>query len=140
MKKILLFLFLFCAVCASSQVKTPEKEQSKLEAFSLRSGSLIEKQFTDVGEVKEVKVQVYILTDLISGVKISGLRLSKVVSDRYSSDSKTAALDLDEIDGLIKSINALKTKVFPSVRTSYTEIVYKSRGGFMAGAYFDRGK
>lgn len=140
MKKTLPLIILLCAVCAFSQIKPVEKEQSKLEAFSLRSGTLIEKQFVDVGEIKDVKVQTYILSDLISGIKISGLRLQKTVVDRYSVDTKIAALDLDEIDGLIKSITALKTKIFASTRTSYTEVVYKSRGGFTAGAYFDSGK
>jgi len=111
--KILAPLFIaLCAICAFSQVKSQEKEQSKLEAFSLKSGTLLEKQFIDAGELKGVKVQTYIIADLITGVKVTGIRLEKTVSDRYSSDTKTAALDLDEVDGLIKSITTLKTKVF----------------------------
>jgi hypothetical protein len=58
----------------------------------------------------------------------------------YTSDTKVASLDSDEIEGLIKSIKNLKTNVFPSTRDTYTEVTNKSRTGFETRAYYDIGK
>lgn len=138
------YLFLIITLLFSSvtfgQVQSVDKQQSNIEKFSGKSGTLIEKQFTDIANVKAVKVQVLILTDLITSAKISGVRLEYDVVDRYTSDSKTAFLDKDEIDGLIASINALKQKVFNTTKENYTEVVYTSRTGFTAGAYFNKGQ
>src|SRR5262249_43350538 len=54
----------------------------------------------------------------------------------YGGDTKTAFLDADEVDGLIKSLTLLKTTVFPSTKEVYTEVNYTSRGGVVAGAYY----
>jgi len=59
---------------------------------------------------------------------------------RYSTDSKIAFLDQDEVDGLIRSINILKSKILNTTRDSYTEVVIGSRSGFEAGGYFEGGK
>lgn len=123
-----------------SQVKLAEKEQSNIEKFSAKSGTLIEKKFVDVGTMKSAKLQVLTLTDLISNAKVSGVRFEKETATRYSTDTKTAFLDQDEIDGLIKSINLIKTKVLPTTPESYTEVVFSSRSGFSAGCYYDSGK
>lgn len=127
---------------ASGQVapKVGEKEQSKIEQFSSRSGSIIEKQFVRVGSNKGVDVEIYRVTDLVTKSTLSGVRLSYTAVSSYSSDEKTAALDADEVDGLIKTIELLKSNVFTSARDSYTEIVFASRGGFSAGAFYSSGK
>jgi retron-type reverse transcriptase len=125
---------------AFSQNQTVDREQSNIEKFSAKSGTLIEKQFVDVGNLKGVKVQLFIITDMLSNSKASGLRMEYVATGRYSSDSKIAVLDQDELDGLIKSINILKTKVFNTTRDSYTEIIFRSRSGFEAGGYYSDGK
>jgi hypothetical protein len=140
MKKALPLIILLCAVCAFSQVKPVEKEQSKLEQFSSKSGTLIQKQFVDLGTVKKVKVELMTLTDLGSGLKISGIRFSFEVTSSYTSDEKIAFLDFDEVDGLIKSISLLKSKVFTSTPTNYTEVMYSSRSGDQAGAFWSDNK
>lgn len=132
-----IFLLLFSAITFGQVVKpTPEREQSKLEAFSARSGTVIERQFIDIGDVRGVKIQVYKVMDLVSKTNISGLRFEYTVRSSYSTDDKIAVLDSDEVDGLIKTIDMLKATVFPSTRDSYTEVEYRSRGGFEAGAYY----
>jgi hypothetical protein len=116
---------------------TPEKEQSKIEAFSARSGSLMQRQFIKLGDLQGgVNIQIYRLTDLLSKTTISGVRFEYEVKSSYSTDTKIAVLDADEVDGLIKSIEALQTTIFPTTPDTYTEITYRSRGGFEAGAYF----
>ncbi|HRI02988.1 MAG TPA: hypothetical protein PLL77_04520 [Pyrinomonadaceae bacterium] len=138
MKKFLPIMFLILSASVFSQIvkPTPDKEQSKLEAFSARSGTVIERQFIDIGEVRGVKVQVYKVTDLVSKTNISGVRFEYTVRSQYSSDDKVAVLDSDEVDGLIKTIDMLKATVFPSTRDSYTEVEYRSRSGFEAGGYY----
>lgn len=142
MKKILfttLCLFIFSGL-ALAQSPPVDREQSNIEKFSAKSGALIERQFIDVGNLKGVKVQLLVITDMLSNTKVTGLRLEYAVSSRYSSDTKATFLDQDELDGLIKSINILKTKVFNTTRDSYPEIIFRSRSGFEAGGYFNDGK
>jgi hypothetical protein len=141
MKKILIsisVLLLWSSICLG-QDKIAEKEQSNLEKFSAKSGTLLEKKFIDIGFVKTVKMQVLTFTDLISNAKVSGVRFEYESGARYSS-SKLAFLDKDEVDGLIKSIDLLKAKVFLTTPATYTEVVFTSRSGFMMACYFSDGK
>jgi hypothetical protein len=113
------------------------KKLSNAELFSAKSGILIEKQFIDIGKIKGVKVQVLTLKDLNDGISTAALRLEYDYKSTYSIDTKVASLDSDEIDGLIKSIKNLQTKVITATRDIYTEVTYKSRTGFEAGAFYD---
>jgi hypothetical protein len=137
MKKItFLFIGLLMTTFAYSQEKV-EKQTTQAEQFSATAGTLIEKQFIDIGKVKGVTVQVMKFKDLNNGTSKSALRFEYVYRSSYSSDNKISTLDLDEIDGLIKSITNLKTSVFSSTRDVYTEVTFTSRTGFKAGAYYD---
>ncbi len=135
-KKITFLSIMFVASLAFGQAKV-EKQTTQAEEFSATSGTLIEKQFIDIGKVKGISVQILKLKDLNSGVSKSALRFEYDYKSSYTSDTKIATLDLDEIDGLLKSLNNLKTKVFNSTRDVYTEITFRSRTGFEAGAYYD---
>ncbi|MEQ1645450.1 MAG: hypothetical protein ABL959_18515 [Pyrinomonadaceae bacterium] len=147
MKRV--FPFLLLVLAGSSvfgQVAQADKPVSKIEQFSTRSGGLIEKRFIDVGSIKisrvtqgQVKIQSLIVTDLVANSVLSGVRFEYVVSEMFPSDrktTKTAFLDADEVDGLIKSINFLKMNVFDTTKEDYTEVEYTSRAGFSAGAFF----
>jgi len=137
MKKITsLIIGLLMTSFAFSQEKI-EKQTTQAEQFSATSGTLIEKQFIDIGKFKGVTVQVIKFKDLNDETSKSALRFEYEYKSSYSSDTKIATLDLDEIDGLIKSINNLKTAVFSSIREVYTEVTFTSRTGFKAGAYYD---
>lgn len=142
MLKLILGMSLLIASSSvvQSQPQTPTREQSNIEKFSAKSGTLIEKQFVDIGTIKGVKVQLLIITDMIASTKVSGLRMEYFASSRYTTDTKVTFLDSDEVDGLIKSINILKSKVLNSSRDNYTEIVFRSRSGFEAGGYFSEAK
>jgi hypothetical protein len=131
-----LFIALLMTTLAFSQAKI-EKQTTQAEQFSATAGTLIEKQFVDIGKVKGISVQVMKLKDLNSGTTKSALRFEYDYKSSYSSDTKVATLDLDEIDGLLKSMNNLKTNVFPSTRDVYTEVTFRSRTGFEAGSYYD---
>jgi hypothetical protein len=141
--KVSIFSFALVLISMSfgyGQTQPKERELSNIEKFSAKSGTLIEKKFIDIGSVKSVKVRVLRLTDLVSNARVSGVRMEYEHSGRLGSDTKIAFLDPDEVDGLVKSIDVLKTKVFVSSPDSYTEVEFNSRGGFEAGGFFGKGK
>ena len=103
MKKFSLVICLL-GIMIISFGQTSEKEMSNLEKFSAKSGTLIQKDFTNVGSVKGISIQVAKLKDLNSDVSLSALRFEYEYKGNYSSDTKIAVLDKDEIEGLIESI------------------------------------
>ncbi len=118
--------------------ETKEKESTKVGSFSSKSGTLIERQFLDVGKVKGLEVKVIKLKDLISNASLSALRFE--YSTSYSGGTKINQLDGDEVEGLVKSMQKLVNDVFISSVDVYTEITFQSKSGFEAGAYFDTSK
>ena len=143
MKKIkfLTTLLLMCFVLTSFSQVVKEKQLSNAEIFSAKAGTLIEKQFINIGKVKAVDVKILKLKDLNDGSSFSALRLEyEAVSSSYSINTKIASLDTDEIDGLIKSIKNLQTNIFNTTRDVYTEVTFKSRTGFECGAFYDVSK
>ncbi len=119
-----------------------EKSQSKAQIFSERYGSLIQTQFIEIGKIKSSTIQVALYTDLITNQKTSAVRFEKEYKASYSSssDTKIALLDADELDALIKSLSLLKDKIYITTPTDYTEINFRSRSGFSAGCFFNKGK
>lgn len=115
--------------------KDKVNEQSKAEIFSERVGSLVQKEFIDIGRLKKCNIQVAKFSDLINGTKFTAIRFELEYQSSYSSDTKIAMLDEDEIDGLMKSIKLIQEKILPIKATNYTEVNFKSRSGFIAGCY-----
>jgi hypothetical protein len=140
MKKILLLTFL-AAISLNSfaQSTTKEKDQSNAEIFSAKSGTLMQKEFLALSNIKNCKIEVLHFTDLITSSKQSGLKFSMDVVSSYSTDTKTAMLDADEIDGLMKSIKLIQEKVLITTPATYTEVNYRSRSGFEAGCFTSKG-
>jgi len=124
-----LFLLLFPALTyAQASKETKEiQEKSKIENFSLKKGSLIKKDFATLGYIKKVEVQTLKLTDVLSGVTVSGIKLK--TSGHFE---KTCFLDADEIEGFVKSGKYLLKSLKPS--DNYVEYQFTSRDGFQAGA------
>ncbi len=58
-------------------------------------------------------------------------------STQYVTKSRVGIIDKDEVESLIKAMRLVKEKVLPTTRNAYTEVTYKSRGGFEVGCYFD---
>ena len=128
-------IFALTTVSAFSQVK----ELSNAETFSAKSGALIQKEFLKIGSIKGANVSVIYFTDLITKTKQSALKFEYDVVGKYSTDTKSAVLDADEVDGLINSIKIIQESVFPLTATNYTEVSFKSRGGFDAGCFWSSG-
>lgn len=139
MRKITLIIVLACmtlvSVAQQTTIKTKEQEKSNAEIFSERSGSLVQREFIDVGSLKKCEIQVAKFTDLISGQKSSAIRFEYDYKGSYSSDTKVAMLDEDEIDGLMKSIRIIQEKILPTIAENYTEVNFRSRSGFTAGCF-----
>jgi hypothetical protein len=137
MKKVLLLL---CALSFCSAIaQTKEKELSNAEKFSAKAGVLIQKTFLEVGTLKAAVFSVVQYTDLMSNTKATALKIEYESTAKYSG-TKIAMLDADEITGLIMSIKLIQDKIFPSAPTSYTEVSFKSRGGFEAGCFWSKSK
>jgi hypothetical protein len=139
MKKMITVLLISIVGINGFAQQTNEKELSNAEQFSAKSGTLIQKVFYTIGTIKKCELQVIEYTDLISNAKQKALKLSYDVVSSYSTDTKTAVLDTDEIDGLMKSIKLMQEKVMLTVPTEYTEVSFKSRGGFEAGCFVSKG-
>jgi hypothetical protein len=139
MNKTLLTLFIFTLNTSYNYAQTKEKELSNAEKFSIKAGALIQKEFVEIGSVKDAKISIIYFTDLITNTKQSALRFEYESVGKYSTDTKSALLDADEIDGLIKSVKIMQEKIFPSLASNYTEVSFKSREGFDAGCYWSKG-
>lgn len=134
MKNILLIILLLASTTLKAQTATI-KEQSNAEKFSERSGTLIQREFIDVSDLKRCKIQIVKIADLIAGTKVSALRFEVEKASTYSTSTKAAHLDPDEVDGLIKSIKMILEKVIPGMPEFYTEVNFYSRSRFVAGCF-----
>src|SRR6266404_1791342 len=132
--------FIVSLSCFSQTPAAAARDKSNIEKFTEKSGGLLEKTYLSIGSVGGVKVEVLVLTDLMVNSKITGVRFEMEKVTSYSTSTKVAFLDQDEIDGLAKSLGILKAKVFQSKRDTYTEINFRSRSGFEAGAFYDTDK
>jgi hypothetical protein len=138
MKKIFLIIFIisFCSVYS----QTKEKELSNAEKFSAKSGVLIKKEYVEINVLKSASFKVVIYSDLMNNTKASALRIEYETANKYSTDTKIAVLDADEIVGFIASIKLIREKIFTSSPVIYTEVTFKSRSGFEAGCYWSKDK
>ncbi len=139
MKKSVVLLVVIClAVAAYAQ----EKPKTKLEEFSLTSGTLKQKEFIPLGKQRSgMTFEVLKITDLNSNMTISGLRV-EAVEQRVSgySETHTAFLDDDEVPNLVKALDFMigKSKEWDGAKpTVYTEFVFTSRSGIQVALYQD---
>ncbi len=142
MKHVLILLLCIStfSIFAQGDDKSKVKELSNAETFTSRSGSLIQKEFAPVGDVKKCKVELMKITDLNTKEILKAVRFEYDYRSQYSTDTKTALLDGDELDGLIVSLKLIQQKIKEVPPTNYTEVTYRSRSGFQAGCFVSRGK
>lgn len=140
MKKfVLVLLALSVSLMSFAQDKEQEnKSESKTLEFMSKGGSLIKKEFFDIGSVKGVKCQVLIITDLLSDTKMGCLRLETRYSSSSYSSSQTyiGTLDYDEIGDCIASIDYIRENIITSTPPTYTETTYKTRDNIEVGTYY----
>ena len=137
MKNVFLIVMTLLVSNLFSQKLEKERYLSNAEQFSLKSGALIQREFTDVGSLKGAKFLVLTISDLLSGNKTKALKIETTIQKSYGSTEKSAVLDADEVEGFLKSLRMIEEKILPSTAAQYTEVEYKSRGGFKGGCFSD---
>lgn len=138
-----IFIVLLCLplfTLAQTAEKKSETSQSKVETFSLKTGSLIKKEFVDIETIKKVQIQNLTITDLLTKTEVKGIKLETSVYKSYGSATKSCFLDADEIDGFIKSGRLLLQELATSKTDNYIEYQFTSRDGFQSGAYINEKK
>ena len=139
MKKLLLLTSLSVSMFCYSQEAKKDTETTKSDKFSQRSGTLLQKDFIDLGKVGGTEVKILKIADLNNSDTISSVRFENQSYGTYS-DTYINAIDKDEVDGLIISIKKLLNDVLKTTPSTYTEVTYSSRGGFSLGSYYDTKK
>ena len=139
MKKIVLALLaILLSTITIAQDQKINSNKSNAEIFSSKSGTLIEKTFQDIGKYNKIKLQVEKFTDMISGTSIKALRIEELGG--FNTAIRNASLDVDEVDGLIKSIRIINNEVLDVIPKNYTEVTFYSRSGLKAGCFLYRNK
>jgi hypothetical protein len=140
MRKLLPLVILIAALDLYGQTTAVplESPQSKIGQFLEQSGTLVQKQITEIGFVRGLRVQAVTATDLFAGNKVVGVRFesASLGADAGNRIRRAALIDLDELDGLIRSIDILREHVFNTFPDAYADVFYTARDGFSAGAYF----
>lgn len=141
MKKILMvtLLTLLCGFSYAQEKKDASQESSsKTLEFMKKDGTLLQREFYQLGKVNGVECEVLIITDVISKKKMGCLRLKTryFSSSSFSSDTYIGILDYDEIDACMKSITFINESVITTTPTAYTEVEYKTRDRVEVGAFY----
>jgi len=133
MKIKVLVLILLNYLCLQGRLlmaqQQKESRKSNTEMFSENAGTLIEKQFMTIGTAGKVEVSVMKVKDLLTDVSYKALRLE------YGVGLRIAVLDSDELEALLYTIKKMNDEIFSSSRPVYTEVFFRSRSGFVLGAY-----
>jgi hypothetical protein len=136
-----LLTFSPATLLAQDEEPTTEKTQSKTEAFYSASGTLFERQYHPVGKLRTLTIQRMEIRNLSTNEEVRALRFESPYSiSQYSSDTKIAVVDKDEVQGLLNALRIMRDQVLTSTRDVYTEVTFTSRSGLQAGCYYDEGK
>jgi hypothetical protein len=118
----------------------PEKPQTKLESFLANRGTLLVKDFYELGRVGGMSLDAVVLTEpgqeerRVRGVRIEVTEYGRV------ERSSTSFLDLEEIEDLSKALSymsELATKWAAVEKQEYTEVQFATKGDFRIG-FFQR--
>lgn len=112
---------------------------SNAEIFSAKPGALISKDIIKVGNAKTTAIDVVHYTDLFTKETMSAVMFKIASVGKYSIETITVNVDSDEIEGLLKSLLIIKDDLFTKTPENYKEVTFKSRSGFEAGCYFEKG-
>jgi hypothetical protein len=124
------------SLLATAQENKPVKSNTEL-AFE-KPGMLVQKEFILVGSMKGTLMDglsTYVVkySDLMSAQKANVLRFD---AGSGHSSSRYAVVDADEADNLIKAIKLIQEKVLTATPSGFTEVSFRSRGGFVVGCLY----
>lgn len=112
------------------------KEGIKTEQLSNLPNGLVEKTFTDVGKVKDIKIVIMAVKNLNANTTKNVLRIEGETKSALTSETKIALIDYDEIEGLVKAMNSVNSSFSNVTKSGYTEISYETKKGFEVGCGF----
>jgi hypothetical protein len=139
--KILIPSLLLALAIATANAQTapgpvPLKDQSSIEDFSASAGTVIQRELTRLGDVAGLQVDLVKASDLINKASFYGVRLSRNAPTGALREENTAFVDAEEIDRLTKAIDLIKTSAFTTAPDNFTDLAYRTRGGFAIGALY----
>jgi hypothetical protein len=141
MKKYIITILLFALAYYSSaqQTDTTMPSKTKADIFLARTGTLLKKNFEELGYVGKTKIEVFTITDLISGDSIKSIKFSLIYATTYATDTKINTLDIDELNGLIAALLYIqKNVVVNKPKDKDEEVIFISNSGFQTGCYFNK--
>lgn len=145
MKFLVLILGLLLPYVVFPQDKMGDvAEQSNIESRMLTKGKLIKKEFIPLGilqaKYNQANVEVLKLEDLTNSEVLYGVRISFDYATTYTSSTKTAFIDKDEVAEVMVMLKRIQEEFNGPAPTNYTEIFYRCRSGYEIGGYYDKNK
>lgn len=119
---------------AVSQAAQSPQPATKLEGFRPAAGTLLTLGYDDLGRVGAIAVEVRGLRDS-KGAEAKGL-LVEVAEGQYSKER--AFVDADEIEELLRGIDALLAVKTNPTAFEYFEVKYTTRGSLQLSAFNDK--
>lgn len=136
MKKLLLIVLLASlSIVANAQDEQNEKSKNQVDEFLAKDGVLRTKEFYPLGSVGDVKFENLIVRDVVSGKKIGVLTVETSNYSSVETERYIGSLDVDEIDGCIKSLKYIKDIVAQTPPRTVTEFEYETKDGVRFGCY-----
>jgi hypothetical protein len=130
---------LFAQSRVESQVPAP---QTKLESVLVRRGTILLKDFQEIGRLQCARAATLDLTAISTsdpGAKTPSVKGIKITIDEgeRNKGEQSVFLDVDEIDSLLKAFKffASTAKQWSQKAREYSEAIYVTKGDFAAGFY-----
>lgn len=129
--KYALFVIVLLAFQLKVSGQTTELPTTKLEEFQNKNGSLILKEYVDVAGTRTLNVQVVKMTLLPEKKQTaSGILMSwGTTAIGIFQQTGQAYLDADEVDTVIKNIEAMLKMVEAPMPRDYTELQLSTKAG-----------
>jgi hypothetical protein len=124
--------------------KAPEDKEApktKLETFLATKGSMVVKDFYELGSVRGMSIDALVIYEPgKEGTKIKGLR-AEITDGGRLSNSHSSFLDMDELESLAGALDymgKLMGEWKGHKREAYTEVTFQTKGDFKLG-FFQKG-
>jgi len=116
--------------------------QEKPETIELISGRFFEKQWVEVGNIKNIDVSLFQRTNLETKEVYNTVALTYTSpsSSIYTSGKRfSSTIELDEIDSFYEALNYFESNYYNKVADNTTQLTYQCKGGFTVTFYATKG-
>lgn len=110
----------------------PEESTTKLGSFQAKTGSVIIKEFSEIGGVKaigHISVMSMTFTDASTNKRESGISIHITEGGRLEKESRSF-IDFDEIDSLVAGIDYISKVKKDSSKLDFFEATYRTKDDF----------